>query len=126
MPATATTLALGTSFIHVQGTSAEVRGVQSIDGAIRLVRIGHFHKTKTARSSGVTILHDADAFYGSIFFKQGAHRFFGSTEIEISDENILHTTPYWVERALRASLLGRDISIGQKQCITSDTPFSAL
>src|SRR6185295_14603193 len=47
------------SFVHAQRTAIQVKAVQRLDGALRLV-LRHVYKTEAARLSGFTVIDELD------------------------------------------------------------------
>src|ERR1035438_1292230 len=87
---TSAALDLGARFVHIKCTTALEKTVQRIDGLIGLTGFRHFDECKAARAAGVTVCYDADAIDGPVFCKKLTQRFFGSTEIQIANEYVLH------------------------------------
>src|SRR5215471_10588543 len=58
---TAAAVDLGTRFVDVQRTSANLSAVQRGDGFVAFFRVAHFHEAETARSAGVPVGHNADS-----------------------------------------------------------------
>jgi hypothetical protein len=84
-------LGLGTSFVHVQRTPAQLHAVQSRDSFLAVFGIRHFDKTKATGTPSVAIGHDRDALYWSILFKQLTQFVFPRIEIQIPNEDILQS-----------------------------------
>src|SRR5215467_12546604 len=77
---------LGTGFVHVQGTPAELLAVKSFNRLLRLTAIAHFHKAKTTRASGLAIGDHRNAFYIAEGRKKRLKIRLGGTEREVPDE----------------------------------------
>jgi hypothetical protein len=87
-----TAVGLGTGFVHVQCTSVQCVPIESGNGLIRLAFILHFNECETAGTAGFTIRHDSSAVYLAIAFEEAADTLFGSIEIQVAYEYILHSS----------------------------------
>jgi hypothetical protein len=105
--ATATTIAtvsatasatfyLRTGFVDVQSAAPELSTVQGGDGFVSIFGVGHLHKTKAARASGVAVGHDADPVYLSVCLEHLPQFFFRSVEVEVANKNILQANRLYV------------------------------
>src|SRR5579883_1345643 len=100
VPAAATakcTLRLRTSFVDVQGSAVEFPAIQFSDGAIRIRVSAHLDKSEPPRLPRVPVSDEVYALDRSVCLEQRSHRSFGGPKIEISDKNILHAFPFWLE-----------------------------
>jgi hypothetical protein len=71
-------------FIDLQRATAEVLAVEGLHGALR-IGARHFHEAEAARLARVAIVHEGDFFNRSVRGEQGADRFVGRAEREISN-----------------------------------------
>jgi hypothetical protein len=83
------TLGLGTSFVHVQSTPAQLRAIQGGDSFLAVFGIRHFDKAKTTGTARVAVGHNRDAVYWSILLKHLAQFVFPRIKIQIPNEDIL-------------------------------------
>jgi hypothetical protein len=88
--ATTAAFSPGTSFVYVDLPAAHIGAVESRNGALRLAVIRHFHESETARTPGIAIRDQADAFDRPVRFEQCPNTRFRCAEIQIAYENILH------------------------------------
>jgi hypothetical protein len=89
--ATATAaLDLGTRFVHVQSTPADLAAVHRRDGLLSIFGACHFDKAEAARTSGIAISHDADAVDLSVCLEKFAQFVFRSVEVEVPNKYVLH------------------------------------
>jgi hypothetical protein len=105
-PSTATTAAIaataaarrfGASLIYVERPSVELGSVQMGDRRFGLARIGHFHKSESARLAGAAIGYDIHAFNGSVLSKGREELVLSSLVAEVPDKNIGHAiNPLWL------------------------------
>jgi hypothetical protein len=88
---TASTAALpGARFVHIDLTAADISTIESRNRALRLAVIRHLDEPETARTSGIAIGDEADAFHRTVRFEQSPNTRFRCAEIQIAYENILH------------------------------------
>src|SRR5689334_15588254 len=81
---------LGTGFVDVERTTVELRAVQSGNGAIGFVVDAHLYEAEASRATGVAIGDYADPVDCPVRFKNGSDCVFGSSEAQISYENVFH------------------------------------
>jgi hypothetical protein len=103
-----TTLRLRTRLVHVERPSIQGVAVQGVNRLVGFRFVGHFHKGKTARAASFTIGHDTGAIDGAVPFKQTAQRFLSRVEVQVADENILHTILLTIESELIGEAKKRD------------------
>ncbi len=58
-----------TRFVHLQGSVADARSIQSGNRGIRLVIVHHFDETETLRATGFAIGDDIHRIHGSMLFE---------------------------------------------------------
>jgi hypothetical protein len=83
-------LDLGTRFVHVQSTPADLAAVHRRDGLLSIFGACHFDKAEAARTSGIAISHDADAVDLSVCLEKFAQFVFRSVEVEVPNKYVLH------------------------------------
>jgi hypothetical protein len=88
--ASAAPLFARTRFIHVDCAAVHLTSVQCIDCVGCLGGIGHFHKSKAARLSGVPIANDTHTLDSAVLPKSGLELALGYRIREVSHENIRH------------------------------------
>lgn len=81
----------GAGFIDVQGSPVQRVPVEGCNRLIGFPLVGHLDKRKTARTSRVPIRHDSGAIDCAVALKQTAQRLFGSMEVQVTYEDVLHT-----------------------------------
>ena len=80
----------GTGFVDVQRPAVEFSSIQFRDRTIRF-RVGtHFNKSEPSWLPGIAIGDDVHALDATVRLEQRSDRSFGSSEVEVSYENILH------------------------------------
>jgi hypothetical protein len=79
-----------TRFVHIDLPAADIGAVESRNRAFRFAVIRHLHEPETARTSGIAIRDEADAFHRTVSFEQSPNTRFRCAEIQIAYENILH------------------------------------
>jgi len=79
----------GASFIDIERAAVDGGSVEAVDGAVGFIRVRHFDEGEAAGAARVTVGDDGDAFDGAVFFKPGADRCFGRSEIQVPNKNIL-------------------------------------
>jgi|GEM_PF-3230015 len=84
------TIFLRTGFVDVQCAAVELSAVQFGDRPVAFGIVRHFDEPEAASLASVPVGHYANAVNGSICFKHGTNRIFGSTEAEISYKNVFH------------------------------------
>ena len=87
-----TAVGFGTGFVHIQCTSVQRVSIESGNSLVRLAFIFHFDECETARTSGFAICHDSGAIHLAIPFEEAADAFFGSIEIQVAYEYVLHSS----------------------------------
>jgi len=90
-PATARTwppIRLGPRLIDIQRAAAHVCTIQRSNRSLRFRFIRHLHKRKAPRPAGLTIGHDANAFYRAIGFEERSNRLLTNAEIEVANKDI--------------------------------------
>jgi hypothetical protein len=94
--ATATTttssLHLGTRFVHVQGSAAQLAAIECSDSFFSIVCVRHFDKSKSARATSLPVGHDTDAVHLPVCFEHLTKFFFRRVEVEVPNENILQAS----------------------------------
>jgi hypothetical protein len=75
--------------IDIQRPAIEFPAIQTGNGCIGFGRHTHFHESKASGTSGVPVGNDVDTVHRAIFLKHRSNRIFGSSEAEVSNENIL-------------------------------------
>ena len=83
-------LRLRSRFVDIECPAVQSVAIEGLDRLIGLSFICHFHERESARPPGIPVGHDAGTVDGSVPLKQGAQRFFGSVEIQIAYEDVLH------------------------------------
>jgi hypothetical protein len=86
-------LGLGPRFIDIQRAAIHRVSIERGDSLIRLSFVCHFDECETAGTAGIAIRHDAGAIHNTVPFKQAAHCLFGNVEIQVADEDVLHSSP---------------------------------
>ena len=99
LPATATTTAaapaafrFGARFVHVQGSSADLRSVQSSDCLLSIFRACHLDKSETPRASRVAVGQDADAIDLAVGLEELTQFVFCRIEIQVSHKDVLQAS----------------------------------
>src|SRR5206468_6499636 len=87
-----TAVRFGTGFVHIQCTSVQSVSIESRNSLVRLAFIFHFDECETAGTPGFTICHDSGAIHLAIAFEEAADAFFGSIEIQVAYEYVLHSS----------------------------------
>src|SRR5260370_1702623 len=82
---TAAAFRLGPSFIDRQGPAIELLAIESGDGCLGLLIVGHFDEGKAFRPAGVPIHDDLDRCYGAMSFKSLAKRIIRGAIRQIAD-----------------------------------------
>src|SRR4029077_7393552 len=82
-------LSLRTCFIYIERTSTDLRAIQSGNGLVAIFVTGHFHKTESARASGIAVRHDADAVDLPKRLKHLPQFVFRCVKAQVADKNIL-------------------------------------
>jgi hypothetical protein len=91
-------IGLGTRFVDIQCPTAEFFSVQSRDGFLGFASISHFHKGKSARTSGVTVGDHADLIDFAMRLKQGPQFRFRGAVREVANKKFLHGFPFPVSQ----------------------------
>jgi hypothetical protein len=81
----------GTGFIDIQRASVQGVTVEGGNGLVRLAFIFHLDECETAGTSGFTIRHDSGTVDLAISFEEAANGLFGSIEIQVAYEYVLHS-----------------------------------
>jgi hypothetical protein len=79
-----------TGFVHIERSAVELSSIQFSDRTIRFRVRTHLDKPKSSWLSGIPVRDDVNALYATVRLKQRPDRSFGSSEVEVSYENILH------------------------------------
>jgi hypothetical protein len=87
---TAAALCLGPSFVYGKRTPARIAAVQSGDGGVGFVVVGHFDKTEAARAAGIAIGYYRRAINGAVRLKPLAQISFRGAKGKISNKYLLH------------------------------------
>jgi hypothetical protein len=102
--ASKTAFRLGTRFVYVERPAVQLSSIQFSDCTIRF-RVGaHFDKSESTGLPGIPVRDDVNALDCSVRLEQRSDRSFGSSEVEISYENILHAFSF----NLQIGLIGQD------------------
>ncbi len=100
--APATTAAGALSFrarlIHDDGAASDFCPVQRGDGFFAFFGVCHFHKSKSARSSGLTVSQNAHAIHLPVSLEKLPQLIFNRIEAEIPDENVFQGAPLSANR----------------------------
>jgi hypothetical protein len=118
-----------TSFVNVQRTAVEFSAIQLGDCPVAFGIVCHFDEPEAAGLSGVPVGHHTHAINGTIRFKHGANRIFGSTEAEISYKNVFHFN-FFLQLQNSESRAGSDMGGGpdnvKDACISELTNYALL
>ena len=87
---TATAIFFGLGFIDIQRPAVQVTAVESGNGLFSLTVIAHFYESKASGLSGFPVRNDVHPINRAVLFEHRANGAFGSSEAEISYENIFH------------------------------------
>lgn len=82
-------LRTGTGDIDVQGTAIQISAVQSGDGVISLLIVGHFDEAEAPRTASVTVGQNAYTVHGSERFERIAEIVFSDAERKVANKDIL-------------------------------------
>src|SRR5579864_407021 len=91
--ASAAAIRFRTSFIHVDGASANLATVERGDGFVSIVIVHHFDEPEAPRTSGIPVGENADPLDLTVALEQLPQFVFVGVEAEIPHENILHASP---------------------------------
>jgi len=90
--ASSATFGLGSSFIHIDGTSAELGAVQSSYSFVSVFVAGHFDKPETARAAGIAIGQNTYTIHLPVALEHLPEFVFVGIEAEIPHKDILHAS----------------------------------
>src|SRR5580658_9823975 len=101
-PAAKAAFGLGTRFVDIQRAAIQLSSIQLSDRTIRFRISAHLNKPEAAGLPGIAVGNDVYALHGSIRLEQRSNRSFGSSEVEVSYENILHAFSFYLRNWLRS------------------------
>jgi hypothetical protein len=84
-------LGLGPRFIDIQRAAIHRESIERGNSLIRLSFVFHLNECETAGTAGVAIRHDSGAIHDTVPCKQATHCLFGNVEIQVADEDVLHS-----------------------------------
>ena len=118
-----------TGFVDIQRTAVKLPAVQLGNRPVAFGIICHFDEPETAGLSGVPVGHHTHAINGTVRFKHGANRIFGSTKAEISYKNVFHFN-FFLQLQNSESRAGSDMGGGpdnvKDACISELTNYALL
>jgi hypothetical protein len=91
----ATAIGFGPSFVDHHASAADFGLVQLFDGLLSLSRVGHLHKSESARTAGFAINNDVHLADLSERFERGPNILVGRCERKVAHVNVSHVKiPY--------------------------------
>lgn len=75
-------------FIDPEGTSSEIGAIESADGVLGLLRIGHAYEGKAPRAAGLAIVNNLDLIYSSVGGEYLGELLVRRFEREVADKDV--------------------------------------
>jgi hypothetical protein len=92
-------------FVQFHGAVIQEDSIQRLDSRVGFSRIGHFNESETARSTGVTVLHDGDRFNRSVGGEKIFQLRFRGRQIQVSNEDVRQNI--FADFSVSSSLAGK-------------------
>jgi hypothetical protein len=84
------TFGLRFGLVDGQGSSAEIRPIESRDSLVGFTGIGHFHEPEPTRASSIPVGHERDLFDRTVRLKEISQFGFGCAVGQIPNIKVLH------------------------------------
>jgi hypothetical protein len=108
---------LGAGLVYIEDASFDLKAIEGCYRFVGLRRIGHFNERETTRTTGVTVGNEIYPIDSAIGFEQRTDGGFGRAEVQVADEDVLHSASpsFLTEQRDEAGLDGQVLRDDQKR-----------